>query len=569
MATHRRCYGKGVGVKNWGHFSQPRCPMIPAKHRRCYGTPFPSQVSHVTGHTGGTMWGRGWRLGTASQASRLMLPATHRRCYGGRRWRSGTHFPSQLSHDTSHTQAVLWGGGGLGLGKPFPSQTPRDTGHKQAVLLARGVKIGDTFRNPGVPWYWPHRGGAMGRGGLGKNWGHLSQPRPPMVLATNRRCYWGGGVKIGEIFPKPGAPWYRPHTGGAMGHLFQARFSVLPATHRCCYVGEEVKIRDTFPKPGVPWYRPHTVGGMGGVVKIGDTFPKSGVPWYRPHTGSAKWGGGGGRRLGTPFRRQAPHDTGQTQAVLWETFLKPGSPCYRPHTGGAISAGGEDWGHLSQPRCPMILATQRRCYGEGGLGKNWGHLSQPWPPMVLATNRRCYWGGGLRLRRSFQNQVPHDTGHTQAVLWDTFSKPGSPCYRPHTGAAMWGRRWRLGTPFPSQASHDTGHTQSVVWGEWWRLGTLFLSQASHDTGHTQAVLNRGGGGGVNIGDTFPKTGAPWYRPNTGGAMGNLSEARFPMLPATHRRCYWRGGWRLGTPFATQVFHDTGHTEAVLWGGGIG
>ena len=37
------------------------------------------------------------------------------------------------------------------MGKPFPSQTPRDTGDKQAVLLARGVKIGDTFRNPGVP----------------------------------------------------------------------------------------------------------------------------------------------------------------------------------------------------------------------------------------------------------------------------------------------------------------------------------------------------------------------------------------------------------------------------------
>ena len=38
------------------------------------------------------------------------------------------------------------------------------------------------------------------------------------------------------------------------------------------------------------------------------------------------------------------------------------------------------------------------------------------------------------------------------------------------------------------------------------MGTLFLSQASHDTGHTQAVLNGGGGG--EIGDTFPKTGAP-------------------------------------------------------------
>ena len=37
------------------------------------------------------------------------------------------------------------------MGKPFPSQASGDTGHTQAVLLERGVKIGDTFPNPGVP----------------------------------------------------------------------------------------------------------------------------------------------------------------------------------------------------------------------------------------------------------------------------------------------------------------------------------------------------------------------------------------------------------------------------------
>ena len=45
--------------------------------------------------------------------------------------------------------------------------------------MGRGdwVKIGDTFPNLGPPWYWPQTGGAI-----------------------------GGGVKIAEIFPKPGAP---------------------------------------------------------------------------------------------------------------------------------------------------------------------------------------------------------------------------------------------------------------------------------------------------------------------------------------------------------------------------
>ena len=37
------------------------------------------------------------------------------------------------------------------MGKPFPSHAPRDTGHSQAVLFARGLKIRDTFPNPGVP----------------------------------------------------------------------------------------------------------------------------------------------------------------------------------------------------------------------------------------------------------------------------------------------------------------------------------------------------------------------------------------------------------------------------------
>ena len=53
-----------------------------------------------------------------------MIPATHRRCFGG---------------------------GGLRLGKLFPTQVAHDTGHTQAVLLGRGVKIEDTFPNPGVP----------------------------------------------------------------------------------------------------------------------------------------------------------------------------------------------------------------------------------------------------------------------------------------------------------------------------------------------------------------------------------------------------------------------------------
>ena len=57
-ATHRRCDGEGAG-KDWGHLSQARRPMIPATHRRCYGTPFPSQVSHVTGHTQAVLWGGG------------------------------------------------------------------------------------------------------------------------------------------------------------------------------------------------------------------------------------------------------------------------------------------------------------------------------------------------------------------------------------------------------------------------------------------------------------------------------------------------------------------------------
>ena len=91
------------------------------------GTPFPIQVTHDNGHTQAVLWGGGWGK------------------------KLGTLFPTQVSHYTGHTPAVLWEGGGLGLGKPFPSQAPRDTGHTQAVLLAWGVKIGDTFPNPGVP----------------------------------------------------------------------------------------------------------------------------------------------------------------------------------------------------------------------------------------------------------------------------------------------------------------------------------------------------------------------------------------------------------------------------------
>ena len=352
----------------------------------------------------------------------------------------GAPFASQASYNTGHTQAVLWGEG-EDWGHISQSRCPMIMAtHRRCYGEGVGVKIGDTFPKTGVPWYRPHTGGAIGargedwghlsqprcpmlpatqrrcygEGGVGKNWGHLSQPRRSMVLATHRRCYWGGGLKIGDIFPKPGAPWYRPHTGGAMGHLFQTRFSMLPATHRRCYVGEGVKIGDTFPKQGVPWHRPHTSGGMGGSGEDWGHFCQARRPmiptthrrWYggsgedwghlsqarrpmnRPHTGSAKWGWGEGWRFGTPFPTQVPHDTDHTQAVLW---------------GG----DGEDWGHLFQPRCPMIPATHRRCYG-----------------------------------KPFSSQVPHVTGHTQAVV----------C----------GGGWRLGTPFPSQASHDTGHTQAVL-----------------------------------------------------------------------------------------------------------
>ena len=224
---------------------------------------------------------------------------------------------------------------------------------------------------------------------------------------------------------KPGFPCYRPHTGGAMGggdedwgHLSQSRFPMIMATHRRCY-GEEVGVKNWghFSQPRCPMIpATHRRCFERGGVRIGKTFPKPGVRWYRPHTG------------------------------------------------GAIGAGGEDWGHLSQPRCPMILATQRRCYGEGGVGKNWGHVSQPRRPMIPATQRRC-----------------------------------------------------------------------------------------------------DGEGGVKILDTFPKPCVPWYRPHTGGAMGQLSQARIPMLPATHRRYYLREGVKIGDTFPSQAPHVTGHTQAVLWG----
>ena len=56
-------YGWGGG--ELGHLPQPRCPMIPATHRRCKGR-------------GG---GRSEDWGHLSQARRPMVPATHRRCY--------------------------------------------------------------------------------------------------------------------------------------------------------------------------------------------------------------------------------------------------------------------------------------------------------------------------------------------------------------------------------------------------------------------------------------------------------------------------------------------------------
>ena len=56
------------------------------------------------------------------------------------------------------------------MGTPFPSQASHDNGHTQAVLW-------DTFPKPGFPCYRPHTGGAM-----------------------------GGGMKIGDTFPNPGSP---------------------------------------------------------------------------------------------------------------------------------------------------------------------------------------------------------------------------------------------------------------------------------------------------------------------------------------------------------------------------
>ena len=50
---------------------------------------------------------------------------------------------------------------------------------------------------------------------------------------------------------------------------------------------------------------------------------------------------------------------------VWGHLAKPGPSRYRPHTGGAIVEGGEDRGHISQARSPMIPAIDRRCYGGG------------------------------------------------------------------------------------------------------------------------------------------------------------------------------------------------------------
>ena len=47
-------------------------------------------------------------------------------------------------------------------------------------------------------------------------------------------------------------------------------------------------------------------------------------------------------------------------------------------------------------------------------------------------------------------------------------------------------------------------------------------------------------------------------------MGHLSRARFPTLPATHRRYYVREGVKIGDSFPSQAPHVTGHTQAVLW-----
>ena len=101
----------------------------------------------------------------------------------------------------------------------------------------------------------------------------------------------------------------------------------------------------------------------------------------------------------------------------------------------------------------MIPATHRRCYG--GSGEDWGRLSQARRPMIPATHRRCYG-------TPFLNQVPHFTGHTQAVLCGG-------------GGEDWG--------------HFSQARRSMI-------------PATHRRCYKR------GGGWVKIGDTFPKLGVP-------------------------------------------------------------
>ena len=180
----------------------------------------------------------------------------------------------------------------------------------------------------------------MGGGGSGEDWGHLYEFMYPMIPAAHRRCYRGSGEDWGHLSlagrPMIKATHKRCYMGGGgedWGHLSQPRCPMIPATHRRCY-GKPFSSQ-------VPHVTGHTQAVLRGEgVKIGDTFPKSGAPCYRPHTGGAIRGGGVGVKIGDTFPNQVPHDNGHTQAVLWDTFSKLGTPCYRPHTGGAMWGRG-------------------------------------------------------------------------------------------------------------------------------------------------------------------------------------------------------------------------------------
>ena len=181
-----------------------------------------------------------------------------------------------------------------------------------------GVKFGNTFSKSGAPWYRPHTGGALRGGGVGEDWGHLSQPMCPMIMATHRRCYGEGGMKIGAPFASQ-VTHVTGHTQAVLlrggcedwGHLSQSRCPMIMATHM-------------------------------------------------------------GWRLGTPFPSQASHDTGHTQSMVWGEWWRLGTlfPSQASndtgHTQAVVNGGGGGW-RLGTPfrrQAPMIPATNRRCYGK-------------------------------------------------------------------------------------------------------------------------------------------------------------------------------------------------------------